>query len=401
MRKFVLALIVGLIGFVGTASGEVSAERLESSDIALVNNETDNATLTIDVTDLREDINVHVIICSTDESMDCGFDDRATLTRWICYSRVGSNFDSDCTTFPTSPITIELFKQSQWNDSSSTGVLQPGIYEVKVVVYDPSQNTGNEYGYPFVEFFSNSQFRFTYDKEPKISGDNVVGATLKVEMPTWTPTPSFTSIRWVRCKTTVKSYWRNFNDVAPYVTSFLFENDATCSYIGNDGLLITPLGIVSTQNVTGSIAYTVTEADLGYSIGVLIEVYGLVESREFGVASTPVIEKKTAPVNQVAPTSTFTKTKKIKKLQVGATVAATPGTWKWANATTFQWYNCTKKQRSTTEVNAKQCKAIKRATKATYKTKKTDKGRFLVVQVTATNELGSTVIYATSLGKIK
>jgi len=52
-------------------------------------------------------------------------------------------------------------------------------------------------------------------------------------------------------------------------------------------------------------------------------------------------------------------------------------------------------------VNTKQCKAIKNATKANYKVKKSDKGRFLVAQVTAVNEVGSSVIYATSLKKIK
>jgi hypothetical protein len=91
----------------------------------------------------------------------------------------------------------------------------------------------------------------------------------------------------------------------------------------------------------------------------------------------------------------------MRKLQVGAKVTATSGTWKWSNATTFQWYICSKKQRSTSTVNKKQCTPIKKASKVTYKIKKADKGRFVVARVTATNEIGSTVLYATSLGKIK
>jgi len=72
-----------------------------------------------------------------------------------------------------------------------------------------------------------------------------------------------------------------------------------------------------------------------------------------------------------------------------------------AMACTYQWLTCTKQQRLTTSVNTKQCKAIKKATKANYKVKKADKDRFLVAQVTAVNEVGSAVIYATSLKKIK
>ena len=217
---------------------------------------------------------------------------------------------------------------------------------------------------------------------------------------------------WFRCKKAtpkIEDAYQIKTADFPFSWGYKIDLNADCAVLTESGQLAdppvsnVPLSFLSTQSIrtqatTGFTSYKITTNDLGYYITVRFDLDGM---REFWTAPAAVIEQKTAPISQVAPASSFTKTKKIKKLTVGAQVTATTGTWKWANTTTYQWFACTKRQKSTASINTKQCKSIKRATKATYKVKKADKGRFLVAQVTATNELGSTVIYATSLKKVE
>lgn len=287
-------------------------------------------------------------------------------------------------------------------------MLPAGDYNIKV--FESFTGTNGTFTNVATELISFPAYSYNYDVEPVIQGEPLVGQTLKIATHSWTPEPTEVAIWWFRCKKTTAKYPDLYQvklaDI-PMSWGYKFDNNADCAYLNANGTLADApdLGPVNIRNmssvksyaVQGFTSYTITTADLGYYITASIDLGG---GRYFWNATTSVVEQKTAPVNQVAPTSSFKKTKKIKTLTVGVQVSATAGTWKWANTTTYQWFSCSKRQKSATSINAKQCKSIKRATKANYKVKKTDKRRFLVAQVTATNELGSSVIYANSLKKI-
>lgn len=397
MRKFVLSIVIALTGIVSTGT-DVSA--VNNISVQFLNNESQSVTLQI--ADFDTSLELSVLICEI-ASQTCDYANRSNTNDRIRYECFNAGGTSPCERFPVSgPISIELFNYSSWIGTLglSQGAIPSGTYEAKVII-------GAGASYPFIEVFSNTLWDIAYTSPPEIRGESYTGETLELQMPTWSLEPDTTTITWLRCKTPVSAFSIRFNQERPYFSGYEFADGAPCAYLNEDGSMTPSLGLqsirrVTTFSTTGFTKYKLTEADVGYYIAVQIE--GLrtigVGAKVFGIASTSVVERKTAPVNQVAPTSSFKKTKKIKKLTVGAQVSATAGTWKWANTTTYQWFSCSKRQKSATSINAKQCKSIKRATKANYKVKKTDKRRFLVAQVTATNELGSSVIYANSLKKI-
>jgi|GEM_PF-2388528 hypothetical protein len=416
MRRFILALVVALIGIVGSAGPDALANGARSVVVDL------NTSRSVSVTINRDEAkSLYVLICAINAS-ECTVANAANsqkVVRFDCFFKRGvhitphgcRDYDEsagDHFYYPASAVSIPWRPNAPLNNG-----LLPGGASYTLRIFESGTGEVNSFTEVAVREISFPKYSFEYDIAPSIQGEALVGQTLTINEPKWTPVPQDVDIRWYRCKKAIPKIedisQMSFDD-RPFTWAYQYTSNADCAPINQNGSLsdepppMSDLSInagdsITTQATVGFTTYKITDLDINTFITVAITV-GAGE-REYWTASTPVIEKKTMPVNQVAPTSTFTKTKKIKKLQVGAAVTATTGTWKWANTTTFQWYNCSKKQRSTSELNAKQCKTIKRASKATYKTKKADKGRFLVVPVTAANELGSTVVYATSLGKIK
>jgi hypothetical protein len=300
-----------------------------------------------------------------------------------------------------------LYSSWRANSPADYGPLPAGTYNVKI--YEELNNDQDDFVLLETIQIRFPEYSFTFNSAPTIKGDPVVGSTLSLSDTSWSPTPDVVEYLWMRCNKQIPLYPDLLQIMdTPYTMGLNGTRNMDCYYLNQDGSIKEPTidpGITSVQprrvNGGGFTSYQLTEKDLGQYITVRVITESASGLRDYSIASTAIIEKKTTPMNQTTPEATFVKTKKIKELTVGAQVAATSGTWKWANTVTYQWFACTKRQGSTTSVNTKQCKAIKNATKANYKVKKSDKGRFLVAQVTAVNEVGSSVIYATSLKKIK
>jgi hypothetical protein len=410
MRKIVLVLTIALLGLATAVPAANATRNLVEDNITLTGNESVNAKVSIDVAGLWPYLDIHIIICSRDALDDCNYEKRAQTLRKICFSTDQTNSDN-CLAYPTSPIEIELFRSTQWIGSSA--VLPTGMYEIKVIEYN-SESTATRY--LAVETISDSSFVLKYDKEPTLTGPYDVGSTLQLQSPIWSPTPFDVEIEWFRCNKTTTSFFIRGNEEVPYqnlgIDCYRINQDGTRyeAPVELVGVMREPESAISSHTLVASTrgfkTYEIRPVDIGSSITAIISAYGDFDSRKFGVESTPIItapvvEQRTKPINQAVPTVALKKTKKNKKLQVGATITTTTGTWKWSNSSKYQWFACTKRQRSSASVNTKLCTPIKRATKATYKVKKQDKGRFLLVNVTATNELGTTSLTSASTGKIK
>lgn len=105
------------------------------------------------------------------------------------------------------------------------------------------------------------------------------------------------------------------------------------------------------------------------------------------------------PTNSVVPSISKNTYK------VGKTLSALKGTWAGSGDVTykFAWYRCTLSASTFklgAPVKANKCSAISGAKAATYKLGKSDKGKYVRAQITATNLLGSTVIVTKSTGKV-
>ena len=117
----------------------------------------------------------------------------------------------------------------------------------------------------------------------------------------------------------------------------------------------------------------------------------------FNGAVEGVIPSK--PTNSVVPS--------INKntYKIGKTLSALKGAWSGTGDVTYKytWYRCTVSASTFkvgVPVKANKCSTISGAKAATYKLGKSDKGKYIRAQVTATNLLGSTIILTKSTGKV-
>jgi len=145
-----------------------------------------------------------------------------------------------------------------------------------------------------------------------------------------------------------------------------------------------PLTCSAISDATAS-TFTVTAAESGKFIAV-----GVTAS---SVGATPVTWlsatiTKAPPANTVAPVATETVT-------VISSLTATSGTWTGYPAPTYayQWLRCTAAGAAASTMPSG-CTTITGATEATYATDILDYQKYLRVQVTATNELGSATMYS-------
>jgi len=92
------------------------------------------------------------------------------------------------------------------------------------------------------------------------------------------------------------------------------------------------------------------------------------------------------------------------KAKVGKSITVAPGSWTGTVPITYtyQWYSCkvASKKVLKTGKAAKKCTAIKKATKASFKVTKKQKGRFLAVKVTGVNQGGRSGIFTATVGKV-
>jgi hypothetical protein len=410
MRKIVLALTVALVGFVGASATNTSANG--ATTITVTDNNSRFVTLKVT---RNESVAQYILVCAigATECTPENAENSTKVVRFDCYSAASHSTPHSCTDynsismndheyFPASP--FSFFQKWRPNNPSNSGLLPGGTYNLKV--FESANGLSGSYSQVAIQQFSFPQYTFTFDSAPTLNGEPLVGQTLTVSNVRWTPEPADVQYFWLRCKKEIPEY-QDFSqfEEPPFTFGSLGSTDVDCLILNQDGSIKPPsLEIVSirTQSISGFQSYTLTDADVdSFIVLQLIPTKDGGELRQYSLKSTARVEKKTKPINQAVPTVALKKTKKIKKLQIGATVTATVGTWKWSDANKYQWFSCTKRQRSSASVNTKTCTSIKRATKATYKVKKQDKGRFLLVSVTATNELGTTSLTSASTGKIK
>lgn len=391
----------------------VSSQQLASANgarnIAIQNNGTRSVSLEIERIDPAQDDTqfIYALVCAPN-ALNCTIPNRANsaeVLRYDCIAPTGSECQlhrdtiSDTFSYPFASTSAPV----NWrpNVPLNTGILPAGEYRVKVFINNIEE---------FSQLFSFPQYSFTTNTTPSIQGTPLVGSTLQLSSSTWSPTPTDITYQWLRCFKPVGEVL-DFSQVDPYPYTFgdKTSDSVDCYLINEDGSLAEPTidndgpGIrsVRTQATTGFTSYTLRDQDIGSFITARITVSKDAELRDYGLASTAVIEKKTAPISQVAAKVTLKKTKKIKKLQVGATITVNPGTWKWSDTISYQWYSCSKRQRVKTTIDNKQCTAIKRAKRINYRVKKNDRGRFLAVQLTASNEVGQTTVVPASMARLR
>jgi hypothetical protein len=113
-----------------------------------------------------------------------------------------------------------------------------------------------------------------------------------------------------------------------------------------------------------------------------------VDNIAFNGATTPAIVPVVKPVVRVAATVAGT-------AKVGKSLTAGKGTWTGTGITySYKWYRCTviaKATGSAAPAAAAKCSVIAGATTASHKVVTADVGKYLRVQVTATNSAGSTL----------
>jgi hypothetical protein len=141
--------------------------------------------------------------------------------------------------------------------------------------------------------------------------------------------------------------------------------------------------------------YLVTSADLGFTLrvwnGLTVTMPSYARYEVWSVPTAVVTNDPTTtgkPVNTVLP--------KIKgNARVHKKLTVSTGTWTGATPTTFKyrWKKC--------DAKAKKCRAIPRATKASFTPGDKYVGRRLSVVVTATNSAGTTTIISKATPVIK
>lgn len=152
-----------------------------------------------------------------------------------------------------------------------------------------------------------------------------------------------------------------------------------------DGSGCTPIG-----GFTTSSTYTLTAADAGYTIGVEVEASNRAgTSAPVGDAEPTATIRGSGPTNVTAPVvslGTFAGAA-LTAPMVGTYVSASPGTWTGnGNTYTYQWKKCDPKTGF--------CFTISGATAALYLVTADVYGWLLRVDVTATNDSGSTTAFS-------
>jgi hypothetical protein len=98
-----------------------------------------------------------------------------------------------------------------------------------------------------------------------------------------------------------------------------------------------------------------------------------------------------APVKTKNPTITGT-AKVGKKLTANGFISS----WEGEPTLAYQWFACTKKGTNNPSVKPANCKSISGASATKLTLKKAQKGKFIRVRVTATNDAGSTAVFSDS-----
>jgi hypothetical protein len=199
-------------------------------------------------------------------------------------------------------------------------------------------------------------------EKPYMSGTVAVGNTLSANPGTWdAPTTSTFAYQWYACTAAIATE----TQAVP----------ATCSAINS-----------ATQS-----AFTVTAAESGKFIAVGVTASSAGATSATWLSTTIA---KAPPVNTVAPAVTG-------MASVFSTLTASSGTWTGYPTPTiaYQWLRCAAAGAAANTLPTG-CATIAGATQATYPIDIPDYQKYLRVQVTATNTVGSATRYTAATAKI-
>ena len=198
--------------------------------------------------------------------------------------------------------------------------------------------------------------------KPYMTGTVAVGNTITANLGGWDgPATPTLATQWYACTAAIPQE----TQVVP----------STCSAI---------------SDATAS-AFTVTAAESGKFIAVGVTASSAGATSATWLSSTFA---RVPPVNTVAPAVTGT-------ASVYSTLTASSGTWTGYPAPTlaYQWLRCTAAGAAANTLPSG-CATITGANQATYATDAADDQKYLRVQVTATNSLGSVITYSAATAKI-
>jgi hypothetical protein len=210
-----------------------------------------------------------------------------------------------------------------------------------------TDSTGSALAYaPLVGIVGLKKATSVATAQPPLSGDPIVGSSVKVEATKWTPaTPTTLSYSWKRCN----------------------ANGRICVPIAN----------------SGSDAYKLDEDDIGHVLIAAVTGNG---TTVFSLGSG-VGRAAPGPVLSSAPTITGA-------AQQGKQLIGTAGTWSGSGtiAYAYQWYRC--------DNLVSHCSSIHGATNPTYKDVAADVGKTIALTVKATDSTGTTAAYASAVGVV-
>jgi hypothetical protein len=210
-----------------------------------------------------------------------------------------------------------------------------------------TDSTGSAFAYaPLVGIVGLKTATTVATAQPPVSGDPIVGQSVKVEATTWSPAATKTfSYSWKRCN----------------------ANGRICAPIDN----------------SGSDSYKLDDDDIGHVLVAAVTANGTTVLS----LATGLGRAAPGPVLSSAPTIAGT-------AQQGKQLTGAAGTWSGSGtlAYAYQWYRC--------DNLVSHCASIHGATKATYTQVAADVGKTIALTVKATDSTGSTAAYASAVGLV-
>ncbi len=188
--------------------------------------------------------------------------------------------------------------------------------------------------------------------QPIVSGDAVLGQTIRVDAGRWKPSPSAFSYQWARCNI--------------------------------EGRLCEPIHGATADT------HEVDDGDLGHALVAIVQARSGSASRAvFSVGTSTAVASRGA----VGPSSSAPPLV-ADVIQQGKQLTGVTGSWSGSGAIryAFQWYRC--------DATGSHCRSIRGATGATYTQVAKDVGQTIGFGVRATDAVGATSAYASLVGPV-
>lgn len=195
---------------------------------------------------------------------------------------------------------------------------------------------------------------------PTVTGTATNSLTLTATNGTWTNFPTSFTYQWFRCTARVS---------------------AAANAL--------PAGCTNISGATAS-TYTLTDADVSRFVGVAVTGTNAIGSvGKWSVTTATAVAALPAPVNTATPVVTGT-------AQVSRVLTLTNGSWNFRPTTyTYKWYSCSAVKTAAATLPTG-CTEIAGATRSTFQLLESQRTRFVLGAVTATNSRGSSTRFTAS-----